>query len=1372
MAEEEKKIPEQTPYKEEEKKKIEEQVSKAAEAEKDTSLWDTNTSSIEIARTYPAARLSTNLKWIQLAAYRHGAQVHIKVRSTYGSPLVDYPTSLEDVGSTTVWPPNVPLPSFYSSTNGSTPQLHLAYNTSYGAHPLSTPYAQERTIKITFASGYTKIITVLVPGYLQKNPGSSMGNGSVNSLCDPTDGYEWDNLNEYSTVNSPPHNIRVYTHPETDPAGVYADAVAVYTTQSAMSSSISFDFRGAAHTAIGAANGLVYPNPGTPSRNHAGEQELHMLGFYTTVTGATDANNGSQTGMYQTQKSGAISGNIAEPFIFLATFAHELIACGGTTAITYYVCGDVGSPDYYLTSGKDCNNSTIPAGALNGTTAAIFDTSTNCCPNPCTLEVSITTEKASFNTSNGIITVNMEDTAFPGTASGTPWTSGSQYTVTITHSAGNSIIQSNPPVGGATYTKSCTTNITAGTEHQVTVTSDITIATGMQVSGTGVPASTFVGNISSGLLGAVVEFELVDSTGSTVLATAAATNTLTFATGLTHSFGSLPATVGSDYYTLTVLDNRSGGSCTLNLNTILRETSSKLGCTNTNAINYDATAQAMCAPDCCIICDAITGELSNPLGNYTGDLFVNALEIPQGTTNSVTSDGSIFVQADVHMAIVPYIQLTTQTYTMTLYPLTVAGDFTTAGAATTTSAGLTVASNGTSPAENFINLAYGHYATKIQIVDSDEALGLEDCYTIIYSTVKTKVCDDPTATNYNTSVPAGLFTHDASLCTYPVACCQLSNIAVAPVGCGAKIGVNISCTAVATSVVGNWELNGTVIPGAGFSLGSVSSLLAFSLDPQYVTDPTGIYTVNITATYGSGQTCNQSLSILASGLVPVCGCTDPTALNYDPSATIDDGSCIYPTWDCVTGNCVGINTGLGQYASLSACQTGCTPPPYGGCTDSCATNYDPNAGFDDGSCTYKACLDVGANNYQYSCDCGQVMPSATIHDASCCFFPCLINPTITAVTTDATGTCTSSVADGSVTVSIVLNNTAATWNVEYEDTVGNTLYSDPVYYSGNTTAATYSGLAPGVYFIGIIDSFGCYFLQSFSIGINDPGAGCTDPHAENYDPTATCDDGSCIYCGCTDILATNYNPNASCDDGSCEYTIVDSPCLPADLDKKLEFIDYCLSTNGSRYLDKLKVGTADDCSIMNNWKLIFVKYLLNKKGLSCLYNCSDGSTPDLATTLAGISCDTGWTTGGPVTGLADQSYVGSSIATGGTTVANPSLFFVAANTLYSGDVIKMPSGYIWKVSASAVSCTHGCYNPETAQGAKSGNWEFCNDAAHTITITDSTNYLDNFINFVNKFCEDCEIENTTTWRGKGGVNYNINKTSSSNISQNGINFNI
>jgi hypothetical protein len=45
--------------------------------------------------------------------------------------------------------------------------------------------------------------------------------------------------------------------------------------------------------------------------------------------------------------------------------------------------------------------------------------------------------------------------------------------------------------------------------------------------------------------------------------------------------------------------------------------------------------------------------------------------------------------------------------------------------------------------------------------------------------------------------------------------------------------------------------------------------------------------------------------------------------------------------------------------------------------------------------------------------------------------------------------------------------------------------------------------------------------------------GCTYMDAENYDPAAIIDDGSCEYTGCTDMTSANYNPIATIDDGSC-----------------------------------------------------------------------------------------------------------------------------------------------------------------------------------------------------------------------------------------------
>lgn len=61
--------------------------------------------------------------------------------------------------------------------------------------------------------------------------------------------------------------------------------------------------------------------------------------------------------------------------------------------------------------------------------------------------------------------------------------------------------------------------------------------------------------------------------------------------------------------------------------------------------------------------------------------------------------------------------------------------------------------------------------------------------------------------------------------------------------------------------------------------------------------------------------------------------------------------------------------------------------------------------------------------------------------------------------------------------------------------------------------------------------------------VQPPYYGCTDPIADNFDPEATHDDGSCVYSpdlfrGCTDSTAINYDPSALVDDCHCRYANV------------------------------------------------------------------------------------------------------------------------------------------------------------------------------------------------------------------------------------------
>lgn len=57
----------------------------------------------------------------------------------------------------------------------------------------------------------------------------------------------------------------------------------------------------------------------------------------------------------------------------------------------------------------------------------------------------------------------------------------------------------------------------------------------------------------------------------------------------------------------------------------------------------------------------------------------------------------------------------------------------------------------------------------------------------------------------------------------------------------------------------------------------------------------------------------------------------------------------------------------------------------------------------------------------------------------------------------------------------------------------------------------------------------------------DENPGCTNPDADNFDATATSDDGSCIIGGCLYSNAANFSSEATYDNGSCEFAGCTNP---------------------------------------------------------------------------------------------------------------------------------------------------------------------------------------------------------------------------------------
>ena len=296
------------------------------------------------------------------------------------------------------------------------------------------------------------------------------------------------------------------------------------------------------------------------------------------------------------------------------------------------------------------------------------------------------------------------------------------------------------------------------------------------------------------------------------------------------------------------------------------------------------------------------------------------------------------------------------------------------------------------------------------------------------------------------------------------------------------------------------------------------------------------------------------------------GCTDPTAVNYDPNATEDNGSCVYP-FTCeegwVTGQlyvCTfsnGANVGLSivdEEGNAIFDQQGfsnfqilyqdvCLNPES--CYTVTMTNNSDGTGWYGGyfylnaagaQITYESLNDnLSAEYIQFALNgsCGDVYGctdpnafnfnnNATIDDGSC-FYP---------IDCEGLTTVTAYVEGG-----LWLNEIS--WIITSVD--GQVWFNgsgDMVYWD-----VPMEFCAPdGCYELILMDSFGdgwngniLYLVigdELFEFTV-ESGSLASYTFAINAD----CTDDPDPIVGCTDAGALNYNPSATADDGSCEFTL-------------------------------------------------------------------------------------------------------------------------------------------------------------------------------------------------------------------------------------------
>ena len=213
--------------------------------------------------------------------------------------------------------------------------------------------------------------------------------------------------------------------------------------------------------------------------------------------------------------------------------------------------------------------------------------------------------------------------------------------------------------------------------------------------------------------------------------------------------------------------------------------------------------------------------------------------------------------------------------------------------------------------------------------------------------------------------------------------------------------------------------------------------------------------------------------------------------------------------------------------------------PYG-CTDPNADNYDSEASIDDGSCIIpEPCppLEIIAQP-----DVISENPTTFNWTGGCPDLPIYATFNIS----DGGGAAinVNYEAGGSQGLSYIPNTGEFTWNIPCDLVQVGTEYH---YYMAQVNDENVEYGADNIYNLNGVDQGGNgFYLYSYTtLGTIylDPilcpdQNGCTDENADNYNPEATFDDGSCEYrpiVGCTDETAINYNPEAVEDDGSCVY---------------------------------------------------------------------------------------------------------------------------------------------------------------------------------------------------------------------------------------------
>mgnify|MGYP003638554407 FL=1 len=380
------------------------------------------------------------------------------------------------------------------------------------------------------------------------------------------------------------------------------------------------------------------------------------------------------------------------------------------------------------------------------------------------------------------------------------------------------------------------------------------------------------------------------------------------------------------------------------------------GCTDTNAYNFDFTANTNILTDSCTHTLELTDLAGNGwAGSYLevsqGSNFLGFFTLDNGFDTTFTFEISITEPVEVKFNITQQSQFTSVQCGYSLYSeehiaIDAPGGF-------------------ANPLAPFVTVSGMPYCGN-------------DCIEKIYG------CTYPTAINYDS-----LANTDDVSCYYDPGCTSPQYLEYYTQGYTADYDDG-TCSTVAEwgcidSTAFNYDLianidNGGCIP----KIFGCMQPLAFNYNVNANTEDTCIAIV-----YG----CMSQLAINYDSLANtddgscigiVLGCTDTLAFNWNPNANVDDSSCVSIIYGCINptqfnynpaantndGSCIPFIYGCTDSTMFNfnplanADNTSCIPFIYG-CTDPSALNYTPQANSEDFSCIdyIYGCTDSNALNY-------------------------------------------------------------------------------------------------------------------------------------------------------------------------------------------------------------------------------------------------------------------------------------------------------------------------------------------------------------------------------------------------------------------------